>query len=54
MGIEWLWRLLKEPWRFKRMMSLPKFALLVRREARRKRRQTAESVRQNVTKKEKK
>jgi N-acetylglucosaminyldiphosphoundecaprenol N-acetyl-beta-D-mannosaminyltransferase len=54
MGIEWLWRLLKEPWRFKRMMSLPKFALLVRKEARRKRRQTAESVRQNVTKKEKK
>jgi len=25
LGLEWFWRLLKEPWRFKRMMKLPKF-----------------------------
>ena len=31
LGIEWLWRLLKEPWRWKRMLALPKFMLLVRR-----------------------
>lgn len=51
LGIEWLWRLLKEPWRIKRMMALPKFVLLVKREARRKRRLAAESVRQNVARK---
>ncbi len=27
--LEWLYRLLKEPWRYKRMLALPKFALLV-------------------------
>lgn len=26
-GLEWLYRLYKEPWRFKRMMKLPKFVL---------------------------
>lgn len=25
LGLEWLWRLIKEPWRFKRMLKLPKF-----------------------------
>lgn len=29
LGLEWLYRLLKEPWRFLRMMALPKFALTV-------------------------
>jgi N-acetylglucosaminyldiphosphoundecaprenol N-acetyl-beta-D-mannosaminyltransferase len=28
-GLEWLYRLYKEPWRFKRMMDLPRFILLV-------------------------
>ncbi|SNX54520.1 WecB/TagA/CpsF family glycosyltransferase [Thermoanaerobacterium sp. RBIITD] len=29
LGLEWLYRLLKEPWRYKRMMALPKFAIKV-------------------------
>ncbi len=29
LGLEWLYRLKKEPWRAKRMMALPKFALTV-------------------------
>jgi len=29
MGLEWFYRLLKEPWRYKRMMSLPKFLIRV-------------------------
>ncbi|SHH51158.1 N-acetylglucosaminyldiphosphoundecaprenol N-acetyl-beta-D-mannosaminyltransferase [Caloranaerobacter azorensis DSM 13643] len=29
LGLEWLYRLLKEPWRFKRQMVLPLFAILV-------------------------
>ncbi|HEX3029974.1 MAG TPA: WecB/TagA/CpsF family glycosyltransferase [Clostridia bacterium] len=28
-GLEWLYRLYKEPWRFKRMLDLPKFVLRV-------------------------
>ena len=28
-GLEWFYRLKKEPWRAKRMMALPKFALTV-------------------------
>ncbi len=28
-GLEWFYRLMKEPWRAKRMMSLPKFAIKV-------------------------
>jgi len=28
-GFEWLFRLCQEPWRFKRMLKLPKFILLV-------------------------
>ena len=28
-GLEWFYRLMKEPWRAKRMMSLPKFAITV-------------------------
>ncbi len=29
LGLEWLHRLLKEPWRWRRMMALPRFALKV-------------------------
>ncbi|ORX22415.1 glycosyltransferase [Thermoanaerobacterium sp. PSU-2] len=29
LGLEWFYRLLKEPWRYKRMMALPKFAVKV-------------------------
>ena len=36
MGLEWLWRLLKEPWRWKRMLALPKFMLLVKRTKKKK------------------
>lgn len=28
-GLEWLYRLYKEPWRYKRMMNLPKYVLTV-------------------------
>lgn len=28
-GLEWFYRLIKEPWRFKRMINLPKFMLYV-------------------------
>ena len=28
-GLEWLYRLYKEPWRFKRMLRLPKFVLYI-------------------------
>lgn len=27
-GLEWLWRLVLQPWRFKRILVLPKFAIL--------------------------
>lgn len=33
LGLEWLHRLFKEPWRWRRMASLPKFALKVMRES---------------------
>lgn len=29
LGVEWLYRLIQEPWRWKRMMVLPRFLLLV-------------------------
>jgi N-acetylglucosaminyldiphosphoundecaprenol N-acetyl-beta-D-mannosaminyltransferase len=29
MGMEWLYRLYREPWRWRRMLALPRFALLV-------------------------
>ena len=29
MGLEWLHRLVKEPWRWRRMLALPKFAILM-------------------------
>jgi len=29
MGIEWLYRLIREPWRWKRMLALPRFAYAV-------------------------
>jgi N-acetylglucosaminyldiphosphoundecaprenol N-acetyl-beta-D-mannosaminyltransferase len=30
--LEWFYRLLQEPWRYKRMLTLPKFAVKVIRE----------------------
>lgn len=33
-GMEWFYRLIREPWRFRRMMSLPRFTLRVRQEQR--------------------
>lgn len=35
-GLEWLYRLLRQPWRWRRMLRLPRFVLAVRRQARRK------------------
>jgi exopolysaccharide biosynthesis WecB/TagA/CpsF family protein len=29
LGVEWLWRLRREPWRWRRMLALPRFALEV-------------------------
>lgn len=31
-GVEWTWRLMREPWRWKRMLAIPRFAWLVWRE----------------------
>lgn len=31
-GLEWLWRLIREPWRLRRQLALPAFALTVIRE----------------------
>jgi N-acetylglucosaminyldiphosphoundecaprenol N-acetyl-beta-D-mannosaminyltransferase len=28
-GLEWLWRLIRQPWRWRRMLALPRFAYLV-------------------------
>lgn len=57
-GLEWLWRLLKEPWRFKRMLSLPKFLVLVYKEAHAQNKKAAaakkEIAKNNQEKKEKK
>jgi N-acetylglucosaminyldiphosphoundecaprenol N-acetyl-beta-D-mannosaminyltransferase len=30
-GVEWLWRLVRQPWRWRRMLALPRFVLLVMR-----------------------
>lgn len=37
LGLEWLYRLAREPWRWRRQMALPMFAALVARDAVRKR-----------------
>jgi len=29
LGLEWFYRLITQPWRFKRMLALPKFVLVV-------------------------
>jgi N-acetylglucosaminyldiphosphoundecaprenol N-acetyl-beta-D-mannosaminyltransferase len=29
LGLEWLYRLYREPWRWRRMLALPKFAIKV-------------------------
>ncbi len=34
-GLEWLYRLLRQPWRLKRMMRLPRFVIAVLRQSRR-------------------
>jgi N-acetylglucosaminyldiphosphoundecaprenol N-acetyl-beta-D-mannosaminyltransferase len=34
-GLEWLYRLAREPWRWRRMLALPRFAWRVLREERR-------------------
>lgn len=46
LGLEWLWRLIKEPWRFGRMLALPKFAMLVNRQAKAKKRLAEANQRQ--------
>ena len=33
LGLEWLHRLLREPWRWRRMMALPRFCWLLLRES---------------------
>jgi N-acetylglucosaminyldiphosphoundecaprenol N-acetyl-beta-D-mannosaminyltransferase len=33
-GMDWLWRLIRQPWRWKRMLALPRFAWAVLREGR--------------------
>jgi N-acetylglucosaminyldiphosphoundecaprenol N-acetyl-beta-D-mannosaminyltransferase len=33
-GLDWLWRLIQQPWRWKRMLALPRFAWAVLREGR--------------------
>lgn len=37
LGLEWLYRLAREPWRWRRQMALPMFAALVARDAAKKR-----------------
>jgi N-acetylglucosaminyldiphosphoundecaprenol N-acetyl-beta-D-mannosaminyltransferase len=32
-GLDWLWRLINQPWRWRRMLALPRFVWLVRRAA---------------------
>jgi N-acetylglucosaminyldiphosphoundecaprenol N-acetyl-beta-D-mannosaminyltransferase len=29
MGLEWLYRLIRQPWRWRRQLALPRFVLLV-------------------------
>jgi N-acetylglucosaminyldiphosphoundecaprenol N-acetyl-beta-D-mannosaminyltransferase len=36
LGLEWLWRLLREPRRLGRQLAIPRFVLAVQREARRR------------------
>ncbi len=36
-GLEWLYRLIREPWRWRRQLALPRFVALVAREALRRR-----------------
>ncbi|MGA2282654.1 MAG: WecB/TagA/CpsF family glycosyltransferase [Candidatus Dormibacteria bacterium] len=36
LGLEWLWRLLREPWRLRRQLAIPQFVLAVQRQARRR------------------
>lgn len=37
-GLDWLWRLIRQPWRWRRMLALPRFAWAVVREGRGSRR----------------
>jgi N-acetylglucosaminyldiphosphoundecaprenol N-acetyl-beta-D-mannosaminyltransferase len=36
LGLEWAWRLLREPWRLRRQLAIPRFVLAVQREATRR------------------
>ena len=36
LGLEWSWRLLREPWRLRRQLAIPRFVLAVQREASRR------------------
>ncbi len=36
LGCEWLYRLIKEPWRFSRMMKIPKVLLIAKKDAKRR------------------
>lgn len=42
MGLEWLWRLLRQPWRIKRMSALPKFVWAVKQSQWRRKRNRAQ------------
>jgi N-acetylglucosaminyldiphosphoundecaprenol N-acetyl-beta-D-mannosaminyltransferase len=33
LGLEWLYRLAHQPWRWRRMLALPRFGLLVLRDS---------------------
>lgn len=46
LGIEWLWRLIREPWRFKRMLALPKFMLAVKKISYRQKSEAQEKLNQ--------
>ncbi|MCD7788538.1 MAG: WecB/TagA/CpsF family glycosyltransferase [Firmicutes bacterium] len=39
LGLEWFWRLLREPWRWRRMLVLPRFYIAVKKEARNNKKQ---------------
>ena len=41
LGLEWLWRLIKQPSRLGRMMRLPKFLRLAKKEAKRRKKEAA-------------
>ena len=44
LGIEWLYRLFQEPWRWKRMLALPRFAVAVMRQKSTSRRSHVQNI----------